>query len=101
MVSPADVAMIETWAAARYPNLRNGTGALVVRPRGADVAVLEQWSERRLERSRHILKLRWVAKTGLWTLHWAMSGGRWLGRRPQDARLEVLLDSIELDRLPR
>jgi hypothetical protein len=100
MVSPSEVAMIETWAAARYPQLRGGSGHLVVRPRGADVVILERWSERRLEQSRHILKLRWVPKTGLWTLHWALGGGRWMERRPDDAPLEHLLDSIELDRLP-
>lgn len=100
MITPSDVAMIETWAASRYPDRRQGSGRLVVRPRGGDVVILERWSEHRLEHSRNILKLRWVPKTGLWTMHWALGGGRWLGPRPDDAPLERLLDAIELDRLP-
>ena len=72
-----------------------------VRPRGSDVVTMERWMERRLVKSRQVLKLRWVAKTGLWTLAWAFGGGRWLGRRPPDSSLERLLDAIELDQMPR
>lgn len=100
MIHPNDIARIEAWAASRYPHLRDDGAEILVRSRGSEVVIVERWTQHGVERNRQIIRLRRVRKTGLWALHWAVEGGRWLGERPVDASLEELLDSIELERLP-
>ncbi len=98
MVNASDVAVIEAWANSAYSGADDGK--LVARPRGTDVVLVEQWTLRGLERSRQVLKIRWVAKSEVWTLQWVLGGGRWMGERPNDDSLGRLLDAIDLGELP-
>lgn len=100
MISPDDIAQIEQWASASYPD--RGDGARVaVRARGLQVNVTEELPQAAGLRTRSIVRLRYRRDTGTWQVQRLFGGGRWLEKRPASGPLRTVLDAIDLERFPR
>lgn len=100
MISPDDIAQIEEWASASYPD--RGDGARVaVHARGLQVNVTEELPQAAGLRTRSIVRLRYIRDARTWQVQRLFGGGRWLDRRPASGPLRTVLDAIDLERFPR
>ena len=99
VISPADIARIEQWASSAYPD--RGDGATVaVQTRGVHVNVLEVRQMPDGDRSRSIVRFKYLTDKDLWTVHRLFAGGRWLPTKPDDGPLRAVLAGVDLERLP-
>jgi hypothetical protein len=99
VISAADIAWIEQWASSSFPDRGDGA-SVAVQARGVHVNVMEIRPMPGGDRSRSIVRLKYLADRDIWTVHRLFAGGRWLPTRPDDGPLKAVLAGVDLDRLP-